>query len=85
MAAGATIHQVATVNEKSNDPDGYTVTAGSGIVTTTSAPSIEAGAEKSIRISFTGSAWKNADTYSDTIAVRQVVDNSRCPLSSGLR
>jgi hypothetical protein len=112
MTAGATIQQVATVNEKSNDPDGYTVTlqslnagattqgflkgadaqntdffnytmtygvaaaeaavtlaAGSGIVTTTSAPSIEAGAEKSFRISFTGSAWKNADTYSDTITL----------------
>lgn len=112
MTAGATIQQVATINEKSNDPDGYTVTlqslnagattqgflkgadtenadffnytmtygvaaaeaavtlaAGSGIVTSTSAASIEAGAEKSLRISFAGSTWKNADVYSDTITL----------------
>ena len=112
MAAGAVNQQVATVNEKNNDPDGYTVTlttlnapagnaaflkgsdadnsqtfaysmkygtagseadvtlaSGSAVVTSTSAASIEAGAEKSLLVSFTGSSWKNADTYSDTITL----------------
>jgi len=112
MTSGAIDQQVATLNEKNNDPDGYTVTlaslnaaagsqavlkgadaqttdsfnytmkygvaasetavtlvAGSAVVTSTSAPSIEAGAEKSLLISFTGSSWKNADTYSDTITL----------------
>jgi hypothetical protein len=112
LTTGGADVQVATVNEKNNDPDGYTVTlqslnagattqgflkgsdtensqffnytmkygtaaaeaavtlvAGSAIVSTTSAPSIEAGAEKSLLISFTGSSWKNADSYSDTITL----------------
>jgi hypothetical protein len=112
LTAGGTDVQVATVNEKNNDPDGYTVTlvsanaaetaqaflagadgdnaqvvnysmkygvaeaeaavtlvAGSAVVTSTSAASIEAGAAKSLLITFAGSSWKNADTYSDTITL----------------
>ena len=115
MTASATDKQVATVNEKNNDPDGYTVTlvsanalaasssqarltgadsdnsqvfnysmkygsagseaavtldgTGSATVTSTSAASIEAGAEKSLLVTFSGSSWKNADTYSDTITL----------------
>lgn len=112
LTAGATDQQVATVNEKNNDPDGYTVTlvslnaaataqanlkgadtensqvinysmkygvaaseaavtlvAGSAVVSSTSAASIEAGAEKSLLVSFSGASWKNADTYSDTLTL----------------
>jgi len=44
-----------------------TLVGGSAVVTSTSAASIEAGAEKSLVISYTGSTWRNADTYNDTI------------------
>jgi hypothetical protein len=115
LASGATDQQVATINEKNNDPDGYTVTlvsanaaaagssqarlkgadaqnsqvvnysikygvdgsessvtldnTGSAVVTSTSAASPQTGANKSLRITFSGNSWLNADTYSDTLTL----------------
>jgi hypothetical protein len=46
-----------------------TLVAGSAVVSNPSAASIEAGAEKSLLISFSGASWKNADTYSDTLTL----------------
>lgn len=46
-----------------------TLVAGSAVVTSTSAASIEAGAEKSLLVSFAGASWKNADTYADTLTL----------------
>ena len=115
LTSGATEQTVAVVNEKNNDPDGYTVTlvsanaqaasssqarlkgadtdnatvvnysikygvaaaeaavtldgSGSAVVSSTSAASIEAGADKNMKITFLGATWKNADTYSDTLTL----------------
>lgn len=115
LTAGVTDQTIAVVNEKNNDPDGYTVTlvsanaqaagssqatltgadpensavinysikygpatletavtlsaAGSAVVTSTTAASSEAGDDKNLKISFTGSTWRNADTYSDTLTL----------------
>ncbi|HVR36446.1 MAG TPA: hypothetical protein VMS21_11410 [Methylomirabilota bacterium] len=115
LSAGATDQNVAVVNEKNNDPDGYTVTlvsanaqaasssqarlkgantanatvinysmkygtalaeaavtlgaTGSAVVTSTSAASPETGSNKNLLITFSGSSWSNADTYSDTITL----------------
>lgn len=115
LTTGATDLTVAVVNEKNNDPDGYTVTlvsanaqaagsaqarmkgadtanateinysikygvaaleaavvlsaTGSAVVTTTTAATAEAGADKNLKITFAGATWRNADTYSDTLTL----------------
>jgi hypothetical protein len=46
-----------------------TLVAGSAVVTTTSDMSSEAGAAKSLLVTYVGSSWKHADTYSDTITL----------------
>jgi hypothetical protein len=114
LANGGTDVLVAVVNEKNNDPDGYTVTlvsanaqaessaqahlkgadtenatvinysikygvnaaetavtlvSGSAEVTSTTAATPEAGSDKNLKITFAGSSWSNADTYSDTLTL----------------
>ena len=103
------------MNEKNNDPDGYTVTLvsanaaaagsaqarlkgtdsansteinysikygqtgeeqavtldadGSKVITSVSAATDAAGVDKNLMITFSGMAWRNADTYSDTLTL----------------
>lgn len=45
-----------------------TLVSGSATVTSTTAATAQAGADKNLAISFTG-AWHNADTYSDTVTL----------------
>ena len=115
LSAGATDQTIAVVNEKNNDPDGYTVTLvsanaaaaasaqarlkgaeaangteinysikygttgaeqeitldadGSKVITSVSAATDAAGVDKNLMITFSGLAWRNADTYSDTLTL----------------
>lgn len=115
LSAGATDQTIAVVNEKNNDPDGYTVTLvsanaaaaasaqprlkggdtanstvvnysikygvegaeqavtldadGSKVITSVSAATGASGVDKNLMITFSGVAWQNADTYSDTLTL----------------
>lgn len=46
-----------------------TLVSGSAEVTSTTAATPEAGTTKNLKISFAGSSWSNADTYSDTLTL----------------
>lgn len=115
LTSGETAKTVAIVNEKSNDPDGYTVTlqsanaldaessqahlkgangsnsttvnysikygpggseadvtlngTGAAVVTDANSNTGSSGSDKNLKVTLSGSAWRPADTYSDTLTV----------------